>query len=92
MNKYGVIYPGKWDLFVKELKDYSILEAFRQRFLYNHEWSSTKFYKRICNEINSGIEKFGVKNVEEYGAYLDKIENLFIIKNEGVHCKIKCNS
>jgi len=80
----GKVISGNWDKSLKRFEDLDVYQAFRKRFIYNKDWNTTGFYKRVLDEIKNGKIKWKCGNKKDFDKRLKKIDDLYhIIKTNG---------
>ena len=84
MSNMGSVIGGDWDKSLERFEDLDVYEAFKRRFIYNEDWNTTNFYKRVLSEIQNGMIKWKCRNKKEFDERLRKIDGLYnAIKTNG---------
>ena len=74
-----LILDGEWDQIMDlSFEETNIFKAMNGHFINGVEWSQTKFYERVVNEINDGRKKWGCKTPMQFLERLEgKITTLY---------------
>lgn len=71
------VVDGDWDKNVIDFDKLDVYRATKERFINKRDWDQTDFYKRVVNELNRGIQKWGCSNEEDFKKRLQKIDELY---------------
>lgn len=89
-NAISEVVNGEWDHCVNAIEKTSYYQAFKKRFIEGGNWEDTRFYSRVCGDINSGETKWGCSTIPDFHERLKALDELYLsIKNKGYHSQYK---
>jgi len=88
-SRIGDVETGDWDTKRTDFTDGSIYQGLYERFVKEHDWKNTQYYKKAKQQIEKEGEKWGHSSAESFLQHrCGYIDNLFQdIKNNGYKTK-----
>ena len=68
---------------IASVSEMDIVSAYQKRFVDKRDWYETEYYHRVCDQIKSGIKKFGCASIEAFDARLKLDEQHFKTIRDG---------
>lgn len=74
---HNKIVSGDWDLPLIRFEENDFYQAYTQRINRKKKWSETEYYKKYLNEIETGENKWGCSNKEEWDQRCTQLDKIY---------------
>ena len=82
----GKVVDGDWDVPKQKFIELDIYKALERRINEKAKWQDTKFYTKVCKQVESGRSIYGIKNINELNKRCEHLDSLYESIKKGYRC------